>query len=132
MRPGLPRHGYVLCTLLVLSIVSFSQNSKIEQLRNHILADRKVASVQFSERNQTPTFILLKVDGAAYSKTQAGSLLANYLSVRPQVDNLAPTKTTQLHLGFDVMSFQQYYKGVKVEHADFKALSRNDQLIFFN
>jgi Zn-dependent metalloprotease len=133
MRPNLPRHGYLLCSLLVLSIISSAQESqKIDQARKKILADPKVASVQFSEKRQTASFILLKDKEASYTKNQTASVLRDYLNLRPQVDNLVPAKNTKLRLGFEVLAFQQYYKGIKVEHADFKSLVQNGRLLFFN
>lgn len=125
-----------LCLLLTFALsVSFAFSQKtpqqIEDLRKKVLADPKVKAVQISEERQTPSLIVLK-EHESYSKDQASAALANYLNLRMGVDNLSPVKQTKLNSNFEVVAFQQYYKGIKVDHAGFKALIKNGQVVFFN
>ncbi len=125
-----------LLALLFLILLSyFSQAQKtpeqLDQVRRKILADPKVKSIQINVERQTPSLIVLK-ENQSYGKDQASSALSNYLSLRNGVDKLDPIKQSKLNSNFEVIEFQQYYMGIKVEHARFKALVKNGVIQFFN
>jgi hypothetical protein len=126
---GMLPHVMLICSQ---KIYSQNQNSKIDQFRKHILADAKVSFVQMSDERQTPTLIAFKQKAQLYNKSQAASLLSDYLSLRTGVDNLVITRQTTVYGDIDVIEFQQYYKGIKVEHGGFKALVKDNNIQLFD
>jgi Zn-dependent metalloprotease len=130
----------ILCTrrvttllFLLFSISALAQKTpqQLEAIRQKVLKDVKVQAVQLSEERQTPSVITLKA-GQSYSKAQAKGALASYLGLRSGTDNLVVVRETAIGDGMEVVEFQQYYKGIKVEHGIYKALVRNGQVRLFN
>jgi Zn-dependent metalloprotease len=125
-----------LCLLLTFALsisLAFAQKTpqQIEEVRKKVLADTKVKAVQINEERQTPSLIVLK-EHESFSTAQIPAALANYLNLRTGTDNLMPVRQTKLPSNFEVAEYQQYFKGIKVEHARFKALIKNGMVQFFN
>ncbi|MFN2458415.1 MAG: M4 family metallopeptidase [Chitinophagaceae bacterium] len=105
---------------------------QLQAIKQNVLNDKKVKVVALSEERQTPSFISMEVRNGIYSKDQARSALANYLQVRTGLDDLIQDRQTQLFGNIEVIEFQQYFRGVKVDLAKFKALVKDGQVQFFN
>jgi Zn-dependent metalloprotease len=105
---------------------------QLEGIRKKILSDPKVASVELSEQRQTPSFIVLNTRNGFYPKGQERNVLEKFLEVRPGIDYLVRAREFQGSGSIEATEFQQYYKGVKVEHASFKAMVMNGNILFFN
>lgn len=58
--------------------------------------------------------------------------MGNYLQLRPGIDYLAPERSTRFFNDIEVLDFRQTFKGVKVEHATYKAFVKEGQVQFFN
>lgn len=127
------RRMLILCLSFICAFAASAQKTpqQIDDVRKKVLADPKVAAVSISEERQTPSLIIFKAN-AGYAKDQASLALRNYLDLRGGTDDLIATKTSTLSGGLEVVEFQQYFKGVKVEHARFKALVKNGVVQFFN
>lgn len=127
------RRGLALCSFAFLSAAAYAQKTpqQLDNLRQRVMADPKVANVQLSEERQTPSLILLK-NNPGYTRDQAQTALRNYLTLRAGTDELLVSNTQQLPNNVEVLEFQQYFKGLKVEHATFKALVKNGVVQFFN
>ncbi len=135
MKPILPIGR--LFSLLVLSLFSLlSQAQKtpeqISATRQHVLNDKKVKAVEISAVRQTPSLISFDEKKGSYSKNQASEVLVNYLQLRTGLDALLQDRETELFGNIEVLEFQQYFKGIKVDRAKFKALSKNGKVQFFN
>ncbi len=125
-----------LCLLLTFALsftFSYSQKTpqQLAEARTKILADPTVKSVEINEERQTPSFIVLK-ENQVFNKEQASLSLATFLNVRPGIDNLTSAKQIKLKSNIEVEEFNQYYKGIKVEHANFRAMSKSGTVRFFN
>ncbi|MDB5195774.1 MAG: peptidase [Flaviaesturariibacter sp.] len=122
-----------LLFLLPISTTLTAQNTstKVEEARKTVLSDPKVASVAISPERETPATIVLK-KGQAYGKDQTGMALGNYLSLRSGVDELRPAKVSKVTSTIEVLEYQQYYKGIKVDRAGYKALVKDGKVQFFN
>lgn len=127
------RRALLLCaiSLLFTSVKAQKTPQQVDDLKKKVLADPKVAAVAISEERQTPSLIVLK-SNSGYTRDQAAAALRNYLDLRSGTDDLVVAKTNQLSGGLEVLELQQYYKGIKVEHARFKALVKNGVVQFFN
>ncbi|HLG39018.1 MAG TPA: M4 family metallopeptidase, partial [Chitinophagaceae bacterium] len=133
-------HKFLTCSLwlftclFVSTIVVYGKKNpqQIEASRKQILSDLKVLSVEFSEVRQTPSMIMMDVKNGAYPKTTAAALLGKYLELRTGTDNLAAVRNPVLRNNTEVAEFQQYFKGIKVQHGNYKALIKNETVQFFN
>lgn len=127
-----PRRVVALLCLSFFSLIVCAQKSpqQIEELRQKVLSDPKVEKLSISGNRQTPSFIALKGNG--YSKDQARLSLGNYLQARNGIDYLAPERSTRFFNNIEVIEFRQTFKGIKVEHASFKAFIKDGQVQFFN
>lgn len=128
------RNSIALFALTAISLSSFSQKNtaELQQQRQKILSDKHVAAVTLSAERQSPSLITMDTKKAAYKKADALPLLKNYLNARAGIDELLPAKQTAMKDAVEVLQFQQYFKGIKVEHGSFKALVKNGDIQFFN
>src|SRR6185436_16253702 len=117
-----------------LTSIIYSQKTpeEVRAIKEKILKDPNVSSVLISGERQTPSMIVFKASPNSYTKDKAGLLLADYLSVRPGTDQLQQSKRSSLFNNFEVIEFQQYFKGIRVEHASYKALVKNDNILYLN
>ena len=112
----------ILTLILVISypLQTFSQSSKAIEAKQRIMSDAKVSGFVISSERKTPSFIALQSKSATYSKAELKPVLSNYLGVRAGIDD--PKMDKQTTTGdVEVVEFQQYFKGVKVDRAKFKA-----------
>ncbi|SHL39452.1 M4 family metallopeptidase [Hymenobacter psychrotolerans] len=77
--------------------------------------------------NGTPYLVQFKADVAAYQLNQATQLLRDQLQLTSD-DQLLPLKSEADDLGFAHEKFQQYYKGIKVEHATYSVHARGGKV----
>ncbi|MFD2515768.1 M4 family metallopeptidase [Pontibacter locisalis] len=74
--------------------------------------------------NGTPAFIEFNTEGAAHRSEQAREVLKTYLNLSA-ADDLKPGKSEKDDIGFIHQRFNQYYKGIKVEHGAYIVHSKN-------
>src|SRR6185503_6592488 len=123
-----------LLSLLFVSSSVFGQKNPqaIEASRSRILSDPKVLSVDFSAERLTPALIIMAVEKGTYDKSKVENILGNYLQLRTGTDNLEWVRSLDLKNNVEVIQYQQYFKGIKVEHAGYKALIKNNEVHLFN
>ena len=73
--------------------------------------------------NGTPYMVRFRADGNAYKLAQAGVLLRDQLQLTPN-DQLLAAKSETDALGYVHEKYQQYYKGIKVEHGTYSVHAR--------
>ncbi len=105
-------------------------DQQLETMRRKVLSDSKVSEVFLSKERGTPSLISFGLQKGAYSREQSPTLLGSYLQLRSGIDKLVPVKETGLQNEIFVGQFQQYYKGIKVEHGIYKTLARQAELQF--
>ncbi|WP_217275282.1 M4 family metallopeptidase [Hymenobacter sp. BRD128] len=79
-------------------------------------------------RDGQPTFIQLSPAGRAAARAVDGELVIRQQLALSTNDQLKPARVETDQLGFSHQKFEQYYKGVKVEHATYTAHSRGGQI----
>src|SRR5687768_3827092 len=121
--------AYILIAFLIAPACSFSQISKADENRKRVFADPKVSSSIISEKRQTPSFISLKSNVQGYSRAQVKPVLNNFVGARAGIDDAVLDKETKKE-DREVLEFQQYYKGIKVDRAKFKAYLDKGKLEF--
>lgn len=126
--------GSLVLPLLFSVLISFSQiNSRqLQESRQRILQDGNIASATFSDERQTPDMIIPDRKKAAYTKQNALPALKRLLNARNGIDDLLPVRETGLRDNAEVLQYQQYYKGIKVEHGSYKAFVKNGVVAFYN
>lgn len=122
----------ILFFVSILSVHFFSLAQKspqqIQDMKKNLLNDPKVALASFSEERQTPALIKLNPNGPGSAAADIKSTLNKYLTLRPGMDNLVQKKQTGLTPTVNVLEFQQFYKGIKVDRAGYKALVKDGQV----
>jgi bacillolysin len=89
--------------------------------------DGRVARKEIGPDGQ-PTLIQLSAAGRASAQATDGALVIRQQLALGADDQLKPARTETDQLGFSHQKFEQYYKGVKVEHASYTAHSRGGQI----
>jgi bacillolysin len=94
------------------------------------LASAQDGSVARKEigRDGQPTLIQFSPAGRANARAANGELVIRQQLALGTNDQLKPVRTETDQLGFSHQKFEQYYKGVKVEHATYTAHSRGGQI----
>ncbi len=82
----------------------------------------RVQSKSLNE-NGTPFLVQFKTEGNAYQLSNAKAVLSEQLGLSSD-DQLLQTKTEADELGFVHEKYQQYYKGIKVEHGTYSVHAR--------
>ena len=121
-------------TLLILTSTPFllsAQSSKEGEVKQRIMSDSKVQAAVISSERLTPSFIALQSKGSTYTKAQLKPALQNFLAVRAGIDEPKMDKTTKTSEA-EVVEFQQYFKGIKVDRAKYKAHLKNGSVDFLN
>jgi bacillolysin len=89
--------------------------------------DGRVAKKEIGRDGQ-PTLIQLSPAGRASARAADGGLVLRQQLTLGANDQLKPARTETDQLGFSHQKFEQFYKGVKVEHATYTAHSRGGQI----
>jgi bacillolysin len=89
--------------------------------------DGRVARKEIGPDGQ-PTLIQLSAAGRASARAADGALVIRQQLALGTDDQLRPARTETDQLGFSHQKFEQYYKGIKVEHAAYTAHSRGGQI----
>jgi bacillolysin len=89
--------------------------------------DGRVAKKEIGRDGQ-PTLIQLSPAGRASAHAADGGLVLRQQLALGANDQLKPARTETDQLGFSHQKFEQFYKGVKVEHATYTAHSRGGQI----
>jgi Zn-dependent metalloprotease len=121
----------LLSFLSITASVSAQTGSRADAARTAVLRDPKVASVRISPERETPALIVLR-KGEGYRRDMAANVLNRFLSVRTGQDELRPANANKVAANLEVLEYQQYFKGVRVDRAGFKALVKDGTIRFFN
>jgi bacillolysin len=89
--------------------------------------DGRVARKELGPDGQ-PTLIQLSTAGRASARATDGALVIRQQLALGADDQLKPARTETDQLGFSHQKFEQYYKGIKVEHAAYTAHARGGQI----
>ena len=125
----------ILClsiTLLVSNVSAQSKKSPLVKSNRILMSDPAVDKVEISKQRLTPSFITFKSAAQGYRANQAQVVLESYLSLRPGIDGLISDKNVKLNNSDEVIEFQQYFKGIKVDRAKFKAFVNDGNIKFYN
>lgn len=122
----------ILCSVYVSAATAQKINQQAEELRKAILSDPAVSDVRIETDRLTPSVIRMSRSIAARDKSSTKNDLEKFLNVRPGIDMLVAEKTSRLPDGIEVVEYQQYYKGIKVDRARFKAFINNGKVEFYS
>ena len=100
-------------------------------MRKQILGDPKVTAVQISEQRQTPSLIVLNRKNG-YAEAQSLTVLSKLLNARQGLDFLVPARSDKPAKDVSVISYNQYFRNVRVDRAGFKAFVKDGNVAFYN
>ncbi len=120
--------------LLFVCFVVYGQRSTPQQIENRkaaIRSDNRVETVQFSERTGTPELVTFRTSDPAqsYKMADADRQLRQKLDVRPGTDDLQVLRSDKMKNGLELARFQQSFKGIKVAHGQYLALTKDENLL---
>ncbi|NNC50252.1 MAG: peptidase, partial [Flaviramulus sp.] len=95
-----------------------------QDISNNLSQDARVNSFTMEPNRGTPSLIKLNTTGATLQLNDTPAFLNSVLGMG-QETTFSTSATTNTN-GVQVTKFQQYTKGVKVEHGVFKAMSKNN------
>ena len=82
-----------------------------------------VISIQRNERDNTPSAITFSAE-AGYKATDAATVFTQYLGLNPAADEMR-FRTADQAMDVNVARYDQYYKGIRVEHGNYIIASKN-------
>lgn len=125
------RNLLILTCLFPLANTHAQRSSDDLQRRARDIRQRDplVETVLFSENRRTPELITFRTDRPnAHRSDDARTLLSEKLEMRTATDELKTLRTTDLKNEIRLERFQQYFRGVKVAHGQYLALSKAGKL----
>lgn len=116
--------------LLLACATAFGQKTvlQMQQQKQAIEKDAKVKSVEMSPERGTPQTIRFDLSPQkSYQVRDARHLMKEFLGLKT-TDKMEPVNNVRQKNGIQIARYQQYFKGVKVAHGQYTALSKEDQL----
>src|ERR1700740_2742380 len=108
-----------------------NENPGDTSYKKNIRSDKKIAAVSFNEIRKTPESILFK-DGDTYKFSQCEDVLQKFLPIKKNIDALKKASALQPKKGITVTRYQQYFKGIKVEHGTYTVTSKDDNISYIS
>ncbi len=124
----------IFCFSVLITFNALAQSAKheLEKSKITLLSDPAVKEAVFSTQRKTPTFIELKEETTTFTAEQAKPLIERFLKLRNGIDVLQNDKVVKLNDNADVLEFQQFFKGIKVDRSKYKAFVENGNVKFYN
>ncbi|MEJ8844941.1 M4 family metallopeptidase [Lacibacter sp. H375] len=119
-------------TYLVMVTAAFSQeNLRQNQMKENLRKDNRVRQFEIDPLRNTPSFLSFKTT-SVISQNEAAATLRTTFASRTAIDDWKQTSLTKHATGITVQKFQQYYRGIKVEHGQYMASAVNGRLQSLN
>lgn len=115
-----------LLFILTLSSVAQKTQQQLDESRKKLTADPSVKSVQFSEVLKTPSSISF-TPGTQNRSTVAASL-KKYFELS-ESNNIRLISSTEMKGNITVDKYQQFFKGIIVEHSAYSVISKGSDVI---
>jgi Zn-dependent metalloprotease len=116
---------YSISFLLLLFFSSYFSEGQGKFLK---APDDKVAGMEANRKTEAPFSVLFK-ENAAFSMADAQRLFSKYLTLRQGLDELRFLRSDNAS---EVVTnrYQQYFKGIKVEHGTYIVAGKNDHVSY--
>jgi Zn-dependent metalloprotease len=115
---------YLVCFIAILCApISGNAQGKLLETK-----DPSIARMESNRKTDAPFSILFKED-APYKLSDADVIFTKYLGLRNNTDELRVVNNTTAS-NINITRFQQYYKGVKVEHGNYSIATSNDKVSY--
>jgi len=104
-------------------------DKELQAYKARVKADPLVTSFEFNDKHGTPAYI--RFDGpVSISIANAEQALAKYLPVRRNTDELSKIKDETMYGNIEVQRYQQYFKGVRIEHGSYVVVAKDGKLSY--
>lgn len=119
-------------TSLFVTATVFSQEStRQNQMKENLRKDTRVRTFEIDPLKKTPSFVAFK-NSTKLQRSSTATTLKNILSSRAGIDDWKQKTATNHVSGVSIEKYQQFYKGIKVEHGQYMASSFNGELQSLN
>lgn len=117
--------------LIFFLLANFSMHSQItsEEISTNLQTDPRVQSFIIDSSRGTPSLIKMETTKEQLAIADAPTFLKEIMGSGSETEFLQENSVSSQ--GIDIYNFQQYIKGVKVEHGIFKAISKNGVITAF-
>lgn len=129
----IPRTALLILTVAVIAFGTKlnAQNNPLPSLKAYkskLTADKRIENFTIDPHRNTPSSISFSA-AAPVLQNAAISILKDVLQLRESIDELKE-KTSTITMGGKMVyqKYQQYYKGIKVEHGTYTAMTKNGEL----
>ncbi len=90
--------------------------------------DKDVEKMEANRKTTAPFSILFK-ENTSFTLSDISTIFVKYLGIRNNIDELR-LKNTDINKNVAVSHFQQYFKGIKVEHGSYTVTQKDDRISF--
>lgn len=129
----------LICLSIVFNSDLFAQteqsrsikDTRLSTYRDKIRNEPRIVDYDFNDKRGTPGFIRFN-ENASFALQEADKLFSTYLPLRTNIDQLTKIKEDAAYKELAVQRFQQYFKGIKVEHGSYTVTAKNDKISFMS
>lgn len=107
------------------------KDNKIITYKDRIKSEQKIEEYAFSDKRGTPEFIRFN-ENISFNKNETEQLLTRFLPVRRNIDQLTQVRDDAAYGNIEVLRFQQYFKGIKVEHGSYTVTAKDGRVSFMS
>ncbi len=110
------------------------QPGKPERLityKDRIKNEPRIAEYAYDDKRGTPGFIRFN-ENVSFSINESDQLLAKFLPVRRNLDVLTKVREDAAYGSIEILRYQQYFKGIKVEHGNYIITAKDDKVSFMS
>src|SRR5688500_4347390 len=80
--------------------------------------DANVKQVEINRELNSPSFIQFEIENTSYRTQDVQYVFKKHLGLRQNADELKVLNSTTTSGNVNIIRYQQYYKGIKVEHGN--------------
>lgn len=117
-------HLFFLTVCCAISYAGFAQG------KFHTVNDPSVQSIQDSRKTEAPFSVIFK-ENNSFKVADAQQLFTKYLNLKSSSDELRFLNVdNDNNTGLSITKYQQYFKGIKVEHGTYTVSTKNGHVSF--
>jgi hypothetical protein len=105
------------------------KDSKPITFIDRIKTEPRILDYVLNDKRGTPDFISFN-ENTSFSKNESEQLLSRFLPVRKNLDALSKSKEDAPYGYITVDRYQQYFRGIKVEHGSYTVTAKSDKVSF--
>lgn len=107
------------------------KKTRVTTFKDRLKSESRISDYQLDDKRGTPSYIKFN-DNVSYSIKETGELFSKFLPVRKGIDQLTMVQDDAPYGDMEIQRYQQYFKGIKVEHGSYTVTAKNDKVSFMS